>query len=57
MMNPIWISVVVETVQKMSKNCTHCGRRATYPQKKAGQYHTCKHCGHRFKEKESPEKK
>ena len=57
MPNPIWTSVIAATIQKLSKKCTHCGRSAAYPKKEAGQYYTCKHCSHRFKEKESSAKK
>jgi transposase-like protein len=57
MPNPIWTSVIASTIQKLSKKCTHCGKSATYPKKQAGQYYTCKHCGHRFREKDLGAKK
>jgi len=57
MPNPFWISSIAATIKKLSKVCTHCGRRATYPRKEPGQFYTCKYCGHRFKEHASLKKK
>jgi transposase-like protein len=51
MANPIWASVAAATAQKLSKRCPHCDRAALYPQKRPGQFYTCKQCGHRFKER------
>jgi hypothetical protein len=50
-MNPIWTQIIVGAVKSVTKNCTHCKKTATYPAKPIGQFYTCKHCGHRFKEK------
>ena len=49
--NPIWTKMIVDAVERATKTCTHCKRVATYPKKRPGQFYTCKHCGHRFKEK------
>jgi ssDNA-binding Zn-finger/Zn-ribbon topoisomerase 1 len=53
MMNPHWIQTILATVQKAVRKCPHCGKRAVYPPKRPGQFHLCKHCRHRFKEKEA----
>jgi len=51
-MNPIWTRVIVDAVKNsMKKKCPHCKKLASYPRKQAGQFYTCKGCGHRFKEK------
>ncbi len=52
MANPIWASVIAATIRKLSRKCPHCGKTGTYSAKQPGQFHTCHHCGHRFKEKE-----
>jgi DNA-directed RNA polymerase subunit RPC12/RpoP len=52
MPNPIWVSLAMTTVSKLSKKCTHCGKTGTYAAKRPGQFYTCKYCGHRFKERE-----
>jgi phage FluMu protein Com len=49
--NPIWTKMIVDTVEKSTKKCPHCKKVAAYAQKRPGQFHTCKRCGHRFKEK------
>ena len=54
-MNPIWTKVIVDTVANVMKKCPRCKKRAAYPHrqadKQAGHFYTCKHCGHRFKQK------
>jgi len=50
-MNPIWTQVAYNTIKNAMKRCPHCKKNGAYPQKKAGQFYTCKHCHHRFKEK------
>ncbi|HYE74228.1 MAG TPA: hypothetical protein VEF04_12900 [Blastocatellia bacterium] len=57
MANPLWTSIISATAQKLSKTCPHCGKKATYPKKEMGQFYTCKHCHHRFKEHGSSTKK
>lgn len=57
MPNPLWVASIAATLKKLSKKCPHCGRRASYPRKEQGQFYTCKHCGHRFKEYGATEKK
>jgi len=52
-MNPHWIQATFMTVKKTMRKCPHCGKKAAYPPRKPGQFHMCKHCHHRFKEKES----
>jgi len=49
--NPIWAKTIVDAVRRTMKTCTHCRKTSSYPQKRPGQFYTCKHCGHRFKEK------
>ena len=56
MVNPLWIAMVSASMQKLTKICPHCRKRGVYPKKAAGQFYTCKHCHHRFKEKDSPQK-
>lgn len=51
MANPIWTQIIYRTVKNAMKKCPHCGKAAAYPQKRRGQFYTCKRCGHRFKEK------
>jgi hypothetical protein len=51
MPNPLWVSIVAATAQQLTKKCPHCGKQGVYPAKQAGQFYTCKFCGHRFKEK------
>lgn len=51
-MNPHWIQTAYLLAKKAMRVCPHCGKKGTYPAKKPGQFHTCKHCHHRFKEKE-----
>ena len=50
-MNPIWTKMIVDVVGNSMKKCPHCKKVAAYVRKRPGQFHTCKHCGHRFKEK------
>jgi ribosomal protein L37AE/L43A len=50
-MNPQWIQTISNTIHEALRRCPHCQRSAAYAQKRSGQFHTCKHCGHRFKEK------
>lgn len=50
-MNPHWIQSIYQTVKRAVRKCPHCGRKAAYPQKQPGQFHTCKYCNHRFKER------
>jgi ribosomal protein L37AE/L43A len=49
--NPIWTKMIVDAVEKITKTCPHCKKAATYSRKRPGQFHKCKRCGHRFKEK------
>jgi ribosomal protein L37AE/L43A len=49
--NPIWTKTIVDAVKRAMKTCSHCKRSAAYAKKSAGQFYTCKHCGHKFKEK------
>jgi len=49
--NPHWTQIIYRTIKQAMKKCPHCGRRAAYPQKRPGQFYTCKRCGHKFKEK------
>ena len=49
--NPIFTKMIVDAVENSTKTCPHCKRVATYARKQPGQFYTCKHCGHRFKEK------
>jgi len=51
-MNPHWIQNIYLTVTKAVRKCPHCGKKAVYPRKLAGQFHLCKYCHRRFKEKE-----
>jgi DNA-directed RNA polymerase subunit RPC12/RpoP len=53
-MNPHWIQAISATAQRATRKCPHCGRKGVYPPKQPGQYHLCKHCQHRFREKERP---
>lgn len=50
-MNPIWTKLIVDAVGNSMKKCPHCKKAAAYSRKRPGQFHTCKRCGHRFKEK------
>ena len=50
-MNPIWTHMIDKAVKEVTKACNSCGKTATYARKQPGQFYTCKHCGHRFKEK------
>jgi hypothetical protein len=50
-MNPIWTHLINKAVKEVTRVCSACGKAAAYPRKRAGQFHKCKHCGHRFKEK------
>ena len=50
-MNPIMVKVIVDAVASAMKKCPHCKKRSAHPKKRAGQFYTCKRCGHRFKEK------
>jgi predicted RNA-binding Zn-ribbon protein involved in translation (DUF1610 family) len=50
-MNPHWTQIIFQTTKKAARECAHCGKSAVYPQKKKGQFYTCKKCGHRFKER------
>jgi hypothetical protein len=50
-MNPIWTHMINKAVKEVTRVCSACGKAAAYPRKRAGQFHKCKHCGHRFKEK------
>lgn len=50
-MNPIWTKMIVDAVEKSTKKCPHCKKVATYTRKRPGQFHQCRSCGHRFKEK------
>lgn len=52
MANPIWTTLIIATIQKLSRKCPHCNKKGTYSAKQPGQFYTCHHCGHRFKEKE-----
>ncbi|NOT63070.1 MAG: hypothetical protein HOP19_22915 [Acidobacteria bacterium] len=56
MVNPIWVATINASLQKLTKTCPHCHRRGVYPKKSAGQFYTCKHCGHKFKEKATSQK-
>lgn len=49
--NPIWTPVIFDAVKSSRKKCPHCKKVAAYPRKRVGQFHKCKRCGHRFKEK------
>lgn len=49
--NPIWTKVIIDTVGRSTRKCPHCKKVAAYPRKRPGQFHKCKLCGHRFKEK------
>jgi ribosomal protein L37AE/L43A len=49
---PIWTKLIVDAVKKSVKTCPHCQRKGTYERKRPGQFHKCRHCGHRFKEKQ-----
>jgi transposase len=49
--NPIWTKMIVDAVENTTKTCPHCKKVATYTRKRPGQFHKCKSCGHRFKEK------
>jgi ribosomal protein L37AE/L43A len=49
--SPIWTKIIVDAVAKALKKCPHCKKKSAYPEKQAGQFYKCKHCGHRFKEK------
>ncbi len=51
-MNPHWVQTIYQTIKKATKKCPHCGKTAVYEQKNAGQFYTCKRCGHRFKERD-----
>ena len=53
-MNPIWTHMITKAVKEAKRVCTSCGKASTYARKQAGQFYTCKHCGHRFKEKGKP---
>lgn len=50
-MNPIWTKAIVDAVKNSLKKCPHCKKVSAFSRKKAGQFYTCKNCGHRFKEK------
>lgn len=50
-MNPNWLRVIHQTAKSVTRRCPHCGKPAAYAPKQAGQFYTCKHCHHRFKEK------
>lgn len=50
-MNPMWTKMIVDAVEKITRTCPHCKKVGTYTQKRRGQFHVCKRCGHRFKEK------
>jgi phage FluMu protein Com len=49
--NPIFTKLIVDAVGSSMKKCPHCKKVAAYARKRPGQFHTCKRCGHRFKEK------
>jgi phage FluMu protein Com len=49
--NPIWSKMIVDVVESITRKCPHCKKVGTYTQKRPGQFHICKRCGHRFKEK------
>jgi phage FluMu protein Com len=49
--NPIWTKLIIDAVGNSMKKCPHCKKVEAYPRKRPGQFHTCKRCGHRFKEK------
>jgi transposase-like protein len=53
-MNPHWMQMIASSLSKVTRICPHCGRRGVYPPKLPGQIHLCKHCHHRFQEKEKP---
>lgn len=50
-MNPIWTKLIFDTIGNGMKKCPHCKKTAAYSRKLPGQFHTCKRCGHKFKEK------
>ena len=50
-MNLIWTLMIAKAVKEARRVCTGCQKPSTYVRKQAGQFYTCKHCGHRFKEK------
>jgi predicted RNA-binding Zn-ribbon protein involved in translation (DUF1610 family) len=50
-MNPIWTQAIFSAVKEVMKLCPHCKKVSAYSQKRVGQFYTCHHCGHRFKEK------
>ncbi|MBL8167879.1 MAG: hypothetical protein JNJ50_06985 [Acidobacteria bacterium] len=52
-MNPHWINLIYQAVKKSVKRCPHCGKRGTYAKKRPGQFYICKHCRHRFKERDA----
>jgi ribosomal protein L37AE/L43A len=49
-MNPLW-TMTTFMVMKAARVCPHCRKRAVYPRKRSGQFHTCKFCKRKFKEK------
>jgi hypothetical protein len=49
-MNPYW-ALTAYRVMKAARRCPHCRKRAVYPRKRPGQYHVCKFCKRKFKEK------
>ena len=50
-MNPIWTQQMLNAVRYAIRQCPQCKKATAYPQKRVGQFHKCRHCGHRFKEK------
>jgi transposase-like protein len=48
------MQMIASSLSKVTRICPHCGRRGVYPPKLPGQFHLCKHCHHRFQEKEKP---
>ena len=50
-MNPLWTSIIINTLENARKKCPHCAKSAVYAQKQPDQFYVCKHCGRKFQEK------
>ena len=49
-MNLYW-ALTAYRVMKAARRCPHCRKKAVYPRKRPGQFHTCKFCSANSKRK------